>query len=112
MDDKEFMQELIAEMARPSRIIITSNGDDLHVEMNISELVAIHKLMNVTVSVAEQLIRQGLTTIEGAKKLLAMMSDMLDVAVADPDYYSTKRTAISMNRDAALWQAGKEGETK
>ena len=99
-------------MARPSRIIITSDGDDLHVEMNISELVAIHKLMNVTVSVIEQLIRQGLTTIEGAKKLLAMMSDMLDVAVADPDYYSTKRTAISMNRDAALWQAGKEGETK
>ena len=99
-------------MARPSRIIITSNGDDLHVEMNISELVAVHKLMNVTVSVLEQLVRKGLTTVDGAKKLFDLMSGMLDEAVADSNYYNTNRTEIRLNKDAALWQAGKKGETK
>lgn len=112
MDDKEFMQELIAEMARPSRIIITSNGDDLHVEMNISELVAVHKLMNVTVSVLEQLVRKGLTTVDGAKKLFDLMSGMLDEAVADSNYYNTNRTEIRLNKDAALRQVGKKGEAE
>ena len=112
MDDKEFMQEVIAEMARPSRIIITSDGDSLHIEMNISELVAVHKLMNAIVSVIEQLVRQGLTTVNGAKKLFDIMSGMLDEAVADSNYYNTNRTEIRLNKDAALWQAGKKGEAE
>ena len=99
-------------MARPSRIIITSNGDDLHVEMNISELVAVHKLMNVTVSVLEQLVRKGLTTVDGAKKLFDLMSDMLDEAVADSNYYNTNRTEIRLNKDAALRQVGEKGEAE
>lgn len=99
-------------MARPCRIIITSNGDDLHVEMNISELIAVHKLMNVTVSVLEQLVRKGLTTVDGAKKLFDLMSDMLDEAVADSNYYNTNRTEIRLNKDAALRQVGEKGEAE
>ena len=84
----------------------------MHVEMNISELVAVHKLMNVTVSVLEQLVRKGLTTVDGAKKLFDLMSGMLDEAVADSNYYNTNRTEIRLNKDAALWQAGKKGEAE
>ena len=84
----------------------------MHVEMNISELVAVHKLMNVTVSVLEQLVRKGLTTVDGAKKLFDLMSDMLDEAVADSNYYNTNRTEIRLNKDAALRQVGEKGEAE
>ena len=84
----------------------------MHVEMNISELIAVHKLMNVTVSVLEQLVRKGLTTVDGAKKLFDLMSDMLDEAVADSNYYNTNRTEIRLNKDAALRQVGEKGEAE